>query len=221
MVPALLLTHSNQISKTKTRRKGSGIDSPHSNNQNKTGSETKAENSAPNKIEIGSKIKAGEGSEKRNSKNEIDNNRPHSNNSNNNSVRSSSKGANNKIEAGNRNRMDSSRLHSSNGHSSNASKRIATGSNKFKIESNSEPSNSEYKMTNSAGRDNNANVMSTCDRVQIRNSGKFGRSAGHAPGIPSTRAGSNVVAIAATAYPTTGTGDLLAAVITSEFTANR
>jgi hypothetical protein len=42
----------------------------------------------------------------------------------------------------------------------------------------------------------------------------------HAPGIPSTAAGSNVVGTVATAYPTSDTGDTLATVITSESTAN-
>jgi hypothetical protein len=73
-------------------------------------------------------------------------------------------------------------------------------------------------MSNSA--DSSASGMSTCVRVQIRNREMFGNSVGHAPGIPNTTRGSNVVAIAVTAYPTTGTGDPLAAVITSEFTAN-
>jgi len=48
----------------------------------------------------------------------------------------------------------------------------------------------------------------------------FGSSVGRAPGTPSIAAGSNVVGIAATAYPTTDTEDPLAAVTTSEFTAN-
>jgi hypothetical protein len=46
--------------------------------------------------------------------------------------------------------------------------------------------------------------MSTCVRGQIRNRGTFGNSVVRAPGIPSTKAGSNVVGIAATAYPTIG-----------------
>ena len=193
------------------------MDSPRRSNQRKTSSETKAETSAPNKIEISNRTRAGSGSENRNSRNETDNNRPHSNNNTSNS-------AHNKIETDNRNKIDSNKPHNSsnsNGHSSNASKKIATGSNKFKIESNSEPSNSEHKMRNSAGRDSSANEMSTCDRVQIRNRGTFGRSIGRGHGNLSTAAGSNEAAIAVIAYPTTGTGDPLAAVITSGFTGNR
>jgi hypothetical protein len=180
--------------------------SPHSNNQEKTSSETKAENSTPNKIEISSKIRAGKGGEKRNSKNAIDNDSLHSNSSNHSVHSSNSKDAHNKIETG-RDKIDSNRLrsnNSSNEHSSNASKKIATGSCKIKTESNSARNNSEYKTTNYAGRNNSANGISTCVRVQVRNRETFGNSVGHAPGIPSTALGSNVVVIAATAYLTTG-----------------
>lgn len=48
----------------------------------------------------------------------------------------------------------------------------------------------------------------------------FGSSVGRAPGIPNTAAGSNVVGMLATAYLTTGIGDTLAVVTTSESTAN-
>src|ERR1700733_10702496 len=132
------------------------MDSPRRSNQRKTSSETKAETSAPNKIEISNRTRAGSGSENRDSRNETDNNRPHSNNSTSNS-------AHNKIETDNRNKTYSNKPHNrrnSHGHTTNACKKIPTGSNRCTIESNSEPSNSELKMRNSAGRDSSANEMS-------------------------------------------------------------
>jgi hypothetical protein len=76
-------------------------------------------------------------------------------------------------------------------------------------------------MMSSAGRDSSANGMSACDRVQIRNRGTFGSNIEREPGNLSIAAGSNEAATAAIAYPTTATGDPLAAVITSEFTGNQ
>ena len=212
---SLWLTLSNQIIKIKIKSNSSGIDSRHGNNQNRASSETKAENSTISKIEISNKIRTGSGSEKRNSRIGIVNNRQHSSNS---SARNSSKDANNKIEIGTRNRTDNKLRNNKDGHSSNESSKIVTGNCKIETESNSERSNNVCKTR--GVRDKSANETSTCVRVQIRSSGTFGNSIGHAPGTPSTAAGSNVVAIAAIAYRTIGTGDTLDAVITSEFTAN-
>ena len=226
---AVTLTRSNQTIRIKIKRNSSGTDSPHHSHHRKTSNETRAENSAPRKIEIDSNRLHSNNSNNSNSndthkietvsKTEIDSNRPHSNNSNN------SNNARKEIETDNKKKIDSNRPHNSNnsnsnGHSNNASRMIAVSS-KFKIESNSELSNNERKMTISAGRDSSANGTSTCVRVQTRSRGMFGSNIGHALGILSTAAGSSEAATAAIAFPTTATADPLAVVTTSEFTGNR
>ena len=233
MVHSHRLTHSNQIIKIKIKGNSSGLDNRCRRNQRKTHNET----SGHSKIKTSSKTKAENDSENRNSRNEIDNNRLHSNNW-------SSKSAYNKIVVGSRNRIASNRLHnnnsaynrtetgsrneidsrplsnSNNGQSSNASNKIATDG-EIKTGSNSARNNNEYKMTNSAGRGKSGNGTSTCVPVQIRSRGMFGSSVGHALGILSTEAGSSEGATVGIASQTNDTGVPLVGVITSEFTASR
>ena len=107
--------------------------------------------------------------------------------------------------------------------SNSAPNRINAGS-KIKTGNDSEPRNRKINTDSNSGRNSSANRMSTSVRVQISNGklnrGTFGSSVGHTPGIPSTAPGSNVAAIAVTAYLTIGSAAPLARIITSESTAN-